>query len=73
MKKYKFVGSGACVPGLPHEITDQEIDQFNEAQLDVWLSALASGQYQDVSVEPVKTPRISESKVVAHRDVPEGA
>ena len=45
MQKYIFVGNGAGVPGLPHEITQAEIDQFNPDELAIWQAALDNGLY----------------------------
>ena len=55
MQKYKFVGPGAGVPGLPHEITQAEIEQLNETQFDEWHAALSSGLYVEVTdAKPVR-------------------
>lgn len=66
MPKYKFVGDGAGVPGLPHEIAQAEIDQFNPEQLAEFDAALASGLYVEVTDEPVRSkPKKSREHVPA--------
>lgn len=63
MAKYRFNQSGAGVPGLPHEITDQEVSQFNPEQLGLWHAALESGVYvevTDASRKPVRKSRKSD-------------
>lgn len=47
--KYKFVGDGVGVPGLPHEITREEAQQLGvEEILD---AAIANGNYVEASDE----------------------
>lgn len=41
--KYKYVGTGAGVPGLPHEITDEEALELGVVQL--LQEALKNGDY----------------------------
>lgn len=61
--KYKFVGNGACIPGLPHEISQAEIDQFNPEQMKIWNAALSSGAYIEVVDEPAEKPaRVRKTK-----------
>jgi len=62
VKKYKYVGDGAGVPGLPHEISQAEIDQFNELQAAGWSAALSSGLYVEVA-EPKPVTRSKKSAV----------
>jgi hypothetical protein len=47
--KYKYIGDGAGIIGLPHEITDEEAAALEVA--DLLQAALANGAY--VSVETV--------------------
>lgn len=58
--KYKFVGEGMGVPGLPHEITDE---QAKADGVDKLLDqAVMLGLYEEVK-EPVKGQK---SKVEPH-------
>lgn len=45
MKKYKFVGEGAGVPGLPHEITDEEAEALGLTEL--LEAAVENGNYRE--------------------------
>jgi len=49
-KKYKFVGKGGGVPGLPHEITDAEAEYLGV--LEILQEAIKNGNYQEVKPEP---------------------
>lgn len=52
MRKFLFVGSGAGVPGLPHELTDDEARELGvEKILD---EAVKTGTYKEVK-PPKKT------------------
>ena len=51
MTIYKYNGDGAGVPGLPHEITQAEIDQFNTDQQAEFEEALQMGLYIEINVE----------------------
>jgi len=44
MKKYKYIGEGKGVPGLPHELTELEVAKLGEERL--LADALANGQYE---------------------------
>lgn len=46
MAKYKFVGDGLGVPGLPHEITDEE------------AKALGDSGYHDEKGKPISMHQI---------------
>ena len=59
--KYKFAGDGACVPGLPLDITEEEVSQFNVEQRQAFEAALASGAYVEIGEEP-KPARAPKSK-----------
>lgn len=62
MLKYKYIGDGAGVPGLPHEITQAEIDQWNDDQAREFSEALQAGLYVEVTdPKPVRKPRKTES------------
>lgn len=50
MKKYKFVGEGAGVPGLPHEITDTEADALGLSEL--LEAAVGCGNYREAAPPP---------------------
>jgi hypothetical protein len=56
MNRYKFVGDGAGVPGLPHEISQEEIDLFSPGLKKVFEDALAAGSYElaDQAEQPRK-------------------
>jgi hypothetical protein len=62
--KYKFVGDGAGVPGLPHEITDEQASELGVT--DLLQEAVRNGNYaaQGVSVEtaPVRKPQKADKK-----------
>ncbi len=51
--KYKYIGDGAGVPGLPHEITDEEAQA--QGLSDLLMAAVANGSYQ--AVESTSPPR----------------
>lgn len=44
--QYKYVGDGAGVPGLPHEITDAEAEELGVT--DLLLAAVENGSYAAV-------------------------
>lgn len=68
MKKYIYHGDGACIPGLPTEISEEEINQFNVEQAQVWNDALKSGAYIEVAEE--KPARVFKSSKKS--DAPSG-
>ena len=49
MKKYKYNGSGDGIPGLPHQITDDEISHLNPDQLAQFEAALAINLYVEAA------------------------
>ncbi len=50
MTKYKYVGEGAGVPGLPHEISDEEAKALGvEAIL---KAAIENGSYVPLTPDP---------------------
>lgn len=53
--KYKFVGNGMGVPGLPHEITDDEAKELGVVE--ILKDAIANGNYVDIA--GLDTPRKS--------------
>ncbi len=57
MTKYKFIGEGMGIPGLPHEITDEQAKKDGVGAL--LEQAVMLGLYEEVK-EPVK---VSKSKV----------
>lgn len=52
---YKFAGDGACVPGLPLEITEEQASQLGDAERTLLNNAVASGVYIEIGAErPVR-------------------
>ncbi len=51
--KYKFVGEGLGIPGLPHEITEEEAQALGLTEL--LQAAVANGNYQAASGQAVST------------------
>lgn len=45
MTIYKYIGDGAGIPGLPHQVTDADIAAFDPEQVKAWQAALESKQY----------------------------
>jgi len=45
MKTYKYIGDGAGVPGLAHEITEVEAAQLSTELAQMLKDAIASGVY----------------------------
>ena len=45
MANYKFVGEGMGVPGLPHEITDEEAAELEVTEL--LVAAIENGNYEE--------------------------
>jgi len=66
MTKYKFNGTGPGVPGLPHEISDEQVAQFNPEQTELLKAALAAGTY--IEIDAPKPARVSKSKKSALSD-----
>ena len=54
--QYKFTGNGAGIPGLPHLISQEEIDQLGPDQVKTWKAALESGSYVEVEEHVVADP-----------------
>lgn len=52
-KRYRFVGEGAGVPGLPHELTEDEARALGVEML--LMEALKTGTYEEV--KPPKGPK----------------
>lgn len=46
-KRYHFIGEGAGVPGLPHELTDEEARGLGVEEL--LQAALANGNYREIT------------------------
>lgn len=57
MKSFRYVGNGAGVPGLPHEITDEEARALGVDEL--LKEAVNNGSYVEVSERPSTAPRKS--------------
>jgi len=45
MKTYTYKGTGAGIPGLPHQITEEELKTLPEGLKRVFAAALAEGAY----------------------------
>lgn len=56
-QRYRFVGEGAGVPGLPHEITDEEARALGVQ--DLLMDALKAGTYQEIAGAPAPRSRPS--------------
>jgi len=63
--KYKFVGDGAGVPGLPHEISDEEAEALGVTEL--LKAALENGSYVEDQLSAVSNQRSAKSKKQAER------
>jgi hypothetical protein len=50
MANYQYVGDGAGVPGLPHEISDEEAADLNVT--DILLEAITNGSYVTMEQKP---------------------
>ena len=63
MTKYRFIGEGAGIPGLPHEITDEEAKTQGVA--DILAEAVRNGNYValDASEKPAarKAEKVKET------------
>lgn len=64
--RYKFVGDGAGVPGLPHEITDDEAEALGVTEL--LKAAVENGNYQPAD-EPKPAARVKAKKAEGVNDV----
>jgi len=49
-KKYKFVGQGKGVPGLPHEVTLEQAESLGVSA--ILQEAIKNGNYQEVKAAP---------------------
>ncbi len=67
MTKYKFNGTGPGVPGLPHEISDEQVAQFNPEQRELLTAAIAAGTYVEIEDAP-KPARAIKSRKSATSD-----
>ena len=45
-KRYRFIGDGAGVPGLPHELTEEDAHKLGIETL--LMEALKNGAYEEV-------------------------
>ena len=45
-KRYRYVGAGLGVPGLPHELSGDEADELGVS--DILAEALKAGIYEEV-------------------------
>ena len=52
MAKYKYTGDGAGIPGLPHEITDEQAKKLGVK--DTLAAAVVAGSYKKVTVKKAK-------------------
>ena len=46
-KRYRFIGDGAGVPGLPHELTEEDAHKLGVETL--LMEALKNGAYEEVT------------------------
>lgn len=53
-KRYRFVGEGAGIPGLPHELTQAEAETLGVSAL--LVDALAAGAYKEIRIERPRVP-----------------
>lgn len=51
MKTYKYIGDGAGVPGLPHEIPAEEAEGYGNP----FKAALDAGLYQLIDARPERS------------------
>ena len=52
--KYKYIGDGAGVVGLPHEVTDEEAAQMGVS--DILAACIENGSYVAVETTPPPAP-----------------
>ena len=57
---YKYIGDGAGVPGLPHEISDEEAQA--QGLSDLLMAAVANGSYVTDQPAVEKAPRFQKMK-----------
>ncbi len=60
MKRYRYVGEGAGVPGLPWEVTEEEAKLVGASE--ILKAAIANGNYVEVKAEPAPSRRREESE-----------
>jgi hypothetical protein len=65
--KYKYIGDGAGVVGLPHEVTDEEAEALGVST--ILKSAIENGIY--VSMETVTLSRSKKRKVAEVESIEE--
>lgn len=58
--EYKFIGEGAGVPGLPHEISDEEAESLGVTEL--LKAALENGSYVQDKLSAIGSQRLAKSK-----------
>ncbi len=63
--KYKFVGEGAGVPGLPHEITDEEAEMLGLKEF--LAEAIRNGNYREAGAA-VATPNVRKPKKAEEKE-----
>jgi hypothetical protein len=61
MKKYKYIGDGMGVPGLPHEISDELAETL--AVTELLKAALENGSYEEVQEETQPDPLTSQDEL----------
>ncbi len=49
---YRFIGAGAGIPGLPHEVTDEQARELGLE--DMLRAAMAAGTYEGITPIPVR-------------------
>ena len=55
MKKYRFTGQGLGVPGLPHEISEEQAKA--EGMQKLLQAAIENGLYEEVKEHKPKAPK----------------
>lgn len=58
MVKYKFVGEGMGVPGLPHEISAEEAESLGVSEL--LKAAIENGSYTPLLSSTTTSPQIED-------------
>lgn len=59
-ERYIYVGEGAGVPGLPHEVTDDQAEALGA--IDILTQAIANGSYKLVGPEKKAKPAKQEGE-----------
>ena len=71
MTRYRFTGNGAGIPGLPHEISEAELNDLNLDEMAEFNEALTMGLYVEITDD--KPVRKKSKKTADDETPPEGA